>query len=164
MRHTDAPCTVRLVAVDAQNPAAVDELVTFVNAHYQSELPLHAEGLTSGHYRFFWAMLDGGDDDANEVDRRVGCSAYVPKTPYLAESVKTVVDPAHRRGGLGAAISLAIEAQVRADGFKKIMSTILINNIPMIVIKLRQGYIVEGIHMDHEKPGLHEYSLGKVFH
>ena len=43
------------------------------------------------------------------------------------------------------------------------MSTILITNIPMIVIKLRQGYIIEGIHMDHEKPGLHEYSLGKVF-
>jgi RimJ/RimL family protein N-acetyltransferase len=162
MRHTDAPtvaCTVRLVPVDATNPAAVDELVTFVNAHYKSELPLHAEGLTSGHYRFFWALIDGGDDDGV----RVGCSAYVPKTPYLAESVKTVVDPARRRGGLGAAISLAIEEQVRADGFKKIMSTILINNIPMIVIKLRQGYIVEGIHMDHEKPGLHEYSLGKVF-
>ena len=77
--------------------------------------------------------------------------------------MKTVVDPAHRRGGFGGALSLAIEAQVRADGFKKIMSTILITNVPMIVIKLRQGYIVEGIHMDHEKPGLHEYSLGKVF-
>ncbi len=145
---------VRLVAVDRSDDVAVDDLVAFVNAHYHSELPLHREGLTSGHYRFFWAFVD---------DVRVGCSAYAPKTAYLAESVKTVVDPAHRRGGFGGALSLAIEAQVRADGFKKIMSTILITNVPMIVIKLRQGYIVEGIHMDHEKPGLHEYSLGKVF-
>ena len=42
------------------------------------------------------------------------------------------------------------------------MSTIYIDNIPMIVIKLRQGYIIEGLHRDHERPGLHEYSLGKV--
>ncbi|HEY1099684.1 MAG TPA: GNAT family N-acetyltransferase [Myxococcota bacterium] len=148
------PKKVELVAVDAGDAGAVDDLVAFVNAHYHSELPLTADGLTGGHYRFFWALRDG---------ERVGCTAYVPKTPYLAESVKTVVDPARRRERLGAAISQAIEDQVRADGFKKIMSTILIDNIPMIVIKLRQGYVVEGIHMDHEKPGLHEYSLGKVF-
>jgi hypothetical protein len=32
----------------------------------------------------------------------------------------------------------------------------------MIYIKLKQGYLFEGFHPDHEKPGLHEYSLGKV--
>ena len=149
---------VCLVAVDATDANAVDVLVEFVNAHYPSELPLDAKGLTSGHYRFFWAHQVGGDDDG----ARLGCTAYAPKTKYLAESVKTVVDPVRRRGGVGAAISLAIEREVRADGYAKIMSTILLTNVPMIVIKLRQGYIVEGIHMDHEKPGLHEYSLGKV--
>jgi len=151
--------SVRLVPVDATDADAVEALVAFVNAHYASELPLEAEGLTSGHYRFFWAHQVGGDDDGV----RLGCTAYAPKTKYLAESVKTVVDPARRRCGAGAAISHAIEQQVRDDGYAKIMSTILITNVPMIVIKLRQGYIVEGIHMDHEKPGLHEYSLGKVF-
>jgi GNAT superfamily N-acetyltransferase len=146
---------LRLVAVDAHDAGAVDELVAFVNAHYKSELPLEHEGLTSGHYRFFWAVDDDGV--------RVGCCAYVAKTRYLAESVKTVVDPAQRKRGVGAAISQAIEDEVRRAGFTKIMSTILITNIPMIIIKLKQGYLVEGIHMDHEKPGLHEYSLGKVF-
>ena len=148
---------LRLVAVDAADAAAVDELVAFVNAHYKSELPLEREGLTTGHYQFFWAF-----DDA-DGGARVGCCAYVEKTRYLAESVKTVVDPAQRRKGMGAAISQAIEDEVRRAGFTKIMSTILITNIPMIIIKLKQGYLIEGIHMDHEKPGLHEYSLGKVF-
>jgi GNAT superfamily N-acetyltransferase len=160
MQPTPTPATdvlvVRLVAVDAADDAAVDELVAFVNAHYASELPLERAGLKDGHYRFFWAM------DA-ATGERLGCSAYVPRTRFLAESVKTVVDPARRRKGVGAAISQAIEDEVRRAGFTKIMSTILIHNIPMIVIKLKQGYLIEGIHMDHEKPGLHEYSLGKVF-
>jgi GNAT superfamily N-acetyltransferase len=150
---------LRLVAVDANDDAAVDELVAFVNAHYRSELPLEREGVTTGHYRFFWAF----DDDRGGPAVRVGCCAYVGKTRYLAESVKTVVDPAQRHRGVGAAISQAIEDEVRRAGFTKIMSTILITNIPMIIIKLKQGYLIEGIHMDHEKPGLHEYSLGKVF-
>ena len=146
---------VRLVALDANDDDAVDAVVSFVNRHYPSELPLARAGIKHGHYRFFWAQ-----NAANDV---VGATAYVPRTRFLAESVKTVVDPRHRQQGLGAAISRAIEAEVRAAGFSKIMSTILINNIPMIIIKLRQGYLIEGIHMDHEKPGLHEYSLGKVF-
>lgn len=148
--------TIRLRAVDRNNDADVDAVVAFVNTHYKSELPLEREGITSGHYVFFWAV----DDEDGGV---VGASAYVPKTKYLAESVKTVVDPARRKKGVGAAISQAIEDEVRRAGYAKIMSTILIGNIPMIIIKLKQGYLIEGIHMDHEKPGLHEYSLGKVF-
>jgi GNAT superfamily N-acetyltransferase len=151
--------TVRLRAVDRDDDADVDAVVAFVNAHYQSELPLERAGVKDGHYRFFWAV-DHGDGGSGVV---VGATAYVAKTKYLAESVKTVVDPARRKKGVGAAISLAIEHEVRRAGFSKIMSTILIHNIPMIIIKLKQGYLIEGIHMDHEKPGLHEYSLGKVF-
>jgi GNAT superfamily N-acetyltransferase len=151
-----ATTAVHLTPVDEKDDVAVDELVAFVNAHYKSELPLEREGLKDGHYRFFWAFdVDSG--------ARVGCCAYVQKTRYLAESVKTVVDPAQRKKGVGAAISQAIENEVRRAGFTKIMSTILITNVPMIIIKLKQGYLIEGIHMDHEKPGLHEYSLGKVF-
>ena len=149
---------IRLKAVDKDDDDDVDRLVAFVNRFYPSELPLEREGLKNDHYRFFWA------EDASAVGSVVvGATAYVPKTRWLAESVKTVVDPAQRGRGVGAGISLAIEAEVRRAGFTKIMSTILIQNIPMIIIKLRQGYLIEGIHMDHEKPGLHEYSLGKVF-
>jgi len=156
MQSPVLPLSVTLRRVDANDDNAVAELVAFVNAHYRSELPLEHDDVKSGHYVFFWAY-----DDSDGAC--LGCSAYAKKTKYLAESVKTVVDPAKRKRGVGAAISQAIEDEVRRAGFTKIMSTILITNIPMIVIKLRQGYIIEGIHMDHEKPGLHEYSLGKVF-
>jgi len=145
---------VVLAPVDNNDPAARAEIVAFVNTHYKSELPLTDAALASGYLQFFWAI----DDDK----KRVGVTAYMKKTPYLAESVKTVVDPTCRGRGLGVSISQAIEDEVRKRGFKKVMSTILIHNLPMIFIKLKQGFIIEGIHMDHEKPGLHEYSLGKV--
>ncbi len=146
--------TVKLIPVDGADAHARSEVVAFVNAHYKSELPLDDETLTSGHVQFFWALDDDG--------KRVGCTAFIAKTKYLAESVKTVVDPVFRGRRLGEAISQAIEDEVRSRGFTKIMSTILITNLPMLFIKLKQGFIVEGLHMDHEKPGLHEYSLGKV--
>lgn len=145
---------VKLIPVDGKDPPARAEIVAFVNKHYPSELPLTEGPLESGAIQFFWAV--------NEDDKRVGCTAYVAKTKYLAESVKTVVDPHFRGQRIGEAISQAIEDEVRGRGFTKIMSTILIGNLPMIFIKLKQGFIIEGIHMDHEKPGLHEYSLGKV--
>ena len=40
--------------------------------------------------------------------------------------------------------------------------TVYIENLPMILIKLRQGYRFEGFHPDHERPGWHEYSFGKL--
>ncbi len=55
-----------------------------------------------------------------------------------------------------------MEREVRRAGFKKIRSTIYANNLPMIGIKLAQGFQIEGFHPDHDAPGLHEYSLGKV--
>ena len=144
---------VKLVPVDPSDAHARGEMVEFVNAHYRSPLgPMSEKSFATT--TFFWAVDDDG--------ARVGCTGYVEKTRWLAESVKTVIDPAHRGRGLGAAVSQAIEDELRARGFTKVMTTIYVDNLPMIFIKLKQGYLVEGIHRDHEKPGLHEYSLGKV--
>lgn len=145
--------TVTLTAVDLADERDVAAFVGFINAHYASQFPVDAALVHDAAHRFFWAH-----DRAGAL---VGSTAYVRKTAFLAESIKTVVDPAHRQRGVGAAISQAIEDEIRRAGFTKAMSTIYIDNIPMIVIKLRQGYVVEGLHRDHEKPGLHEYSLGK---
>jgi GNAT superfamily N-acetyltransferase len=147
--------SIRLKPVDHLNSAQCAEVVEFVNANYKSELPITTDSVASGAIRFFWAVDEASGNTA-------GITGYMKKTPYLAESVKTIVAPEYRGKGVGALISQAIEDEVRRAGFKKIMSTILINNLPMIFIKLKQGYIVEGIHFDHEKPGLHEYSLGKI--
>jgi RimJ/RimL family protein N-acetyltransferase len=129
------------------------QLVEFINAHYRSAVPLSEASVSSGRTNFFWAVVEGS---------RVGASAYVERTPTLAETVKTVIDPAYRGKRYGEMLSQAIEDQVRRDGFKKVMTTVYIDNLPMIMIKLRQGYRFEGFHPDHEKPGWHEYSFGKV--
>jgi len=129
------------------------QLVEFINAHYDAAVPLTEASVASGRTKFFWAVVDGA---------RVGATAYVERTPSLAETVKTVIDPAHRGKRYGELLSQAIEDRVKRDGYRKVMTTVYIDNLPMIMIKLRQGYRFEGFHPDHEKPGWHEYSFGKV--
>jgi GNAT superfamily N-acetyltransferase len=144
---------LRLVPLDSASASERDAFVGFVNAHYASPFPLREPDTRSGKYRFYWAL------DAQGA--RVGASGLLPKTEFLAESVKTVIDPAHRGRGYGEALSRAIEDEARRQGFRKLMTTIYVTNLTMIFIKLKQGYLFEGFHPDHEKPGLHEYSLGK---
>jgi GNAT superfamily N-acetyltransferase len=67
-----------------------------------------------------------------------------------------------RGQGLGALLSQAIEDECKNIGIKKVMTTIYYFNHAMVHIKLKQGYTIEGYHPDHEAPGFHEYSLGKV--
>lgn len=92
----------------------------------------------------------------------IGMSGMHKKTPTLAETVKTIIFHEYRGRGLGSAVSMAIELECKRRGIKKVMTTIYAQNVPMITIKLKQGYQIEGYHPDHEAPGFHEYSLGKV--
>jgi GNAT superfamily N-acetyltransferase len=142
-----------LERVDPADLGSCREFADFVGAHYRGAVPLTPGAVASGSIRYFWAKSDGV---------RVGATGYVVRTEALAETVKTVVDPVHRGRGLGAAISQAIEDEVRRAGFRKVMTTIYIDNYAMILIKLKQGYRFEGFHPDHERPGWHEYSFGKV--
>lgn len=145
---------VRLVALKTSAPAEVRELVEFVNRNYPSQLPLEDHSILSGRIQMFWAT------DAQSA-KRIGTTGYMVKTPFLAEAVKTVVAPEFRGKGFGEAISMAVEDEVRKVGFSKLMTTILVDNLAMIIIRLKQGYRFEGFHPDHESPGLHEYSMGK---
>lgn len=111
------------------------------------------ESLMRGNARYFRAMLD---------DEQVGITGYVEKTPTLAETVKTTIFREFQGKGLGRLLSEAIEDECRKKGVKKVMTTIYSFNHTMIGIKLKQGYTIEGYHPDHEAPGFHEYSLGKV--
>ena len=142
-----------LQPLDLSNRGEILQLVEFINTHYLAAVPLTESAVASGRTKLFWAQVDG---------QRVGASAYVERTPMLAETVKSVIDPAFRGKGYGAKLSQAIEDQVKRDGYKKAMTTVYIDNLPMILIKLRQGYRFEGFHPDHERPGWHEYSFGKL--
>jgi GNAT superfamily N-acetyltransferase len=145
---------LKLVEIDRNSAEARAEVVHFVNKHLVLGLPLEDDSIRLGKIILFWAML--GKD-------RVGVSGFFPKTPFLAETAKTVLAPEFRGKGLGAGLSQAIEDEVRRRGYKKVITTIYVTNLPMIFIKLKQGYFFEGFHRDHDRPGLHEYSLGKIF-
>jgi RimJ/RimL family protein N-acetyltransferase len=146
---------LKLEALDTQSPKDCTAFAEFVNRHYPSPFPVKADDARSGKYLFFWAVEPS-------TGARVGTTGLQPKTKFLAESVKSVIGPEHRGKGFGVALSEAIEAEAKRQGFRKLMTTIYVDNLPMIFIKLKQGFRFEGFHPDHEKPGLHEYSLGKV--
>jgi GNAT superfamily N-acetyltransferase len=145
--------SLSLHAVDPKDSESCKQVAEFVMQNYKGAVPVTPESVRTGSTRFFWAL---------QGSQRVGITGYIPRTATLAETVKTVIDPAHRGKGLGVRLSQAVEDEVRRAGFKKIMTTIYIDNHAMILIKLKQGYRFEGFHPDHEKPGWHEYSFGKV--
>jgi RimJ/RimL family protein N-acetyltransferase len=144
---------VELVEID-KTPKNCKEIARIHSEHYDKVpyLP-SAEDIKSGKTVYFWAHIDGD---------LVGITGYYLKTKTLAETVKTIIFKEHRGKGYGKLLSQSIEDEVKAIGVKKIMSTIYSFNIPMISIKLKQGYKIEGYHPDHEAPGFDEYSLGKV--
>ena len=94
--------------------------------------------------------------------KQIGITGYSLKTPTLAETIKTTIFKEFRGLKLGKYLSQAIEDECQRIGVKKVMSTVYYFNHVMVQIKLKQGYSIEGYHPDHEAPGYHEYSLGKV--
>ena len=145
---------IQLLEVDRHSPEAVAQAVAFVNGNLALGLPIEDDTVRSGKIVLFWAM-DGKD--------RVGVTGFFHKTPFLAETAKTVIAPAFRGKGLGTDLSQAIEDEVRKRGYKKVITAVYVTNLPMIFIKLKQGYYFEGFHRDHDQPGVHEYSMGKIF-
>lgn len=139
----------------------LDWLHSFISEYHsipQFMLPTREE-LKRATFRFFKAM---GTEAKGARPKLIGITGYEIRTPYLAETQKTIIAPEFRGAGWGRALSHAIEEEVAQAGFYKIRSCIYVNNIAMITIKLAQGYYIEGFHPDHDGPGLHEYSLGKV--
>lgn len=129
------------------------EIVEIVSRYYpDTAWPPTVEKIMKSSIRYYRAFSDG---------KQIGMSGIDMKTPMLAETVKTIVFDEFRGQGLGEKLSQAIEDECRALGIKKVMSTIYTFNHAMVAIKLKQGYRIEGFHPDHEKPGFHEYSLGK---
>lgn len=145
---------VELVPYDLTQRKEAEELFAIIQEYFtKSPWPPTVEKLMKGGIHYFKAMLDG---------KQIGITGYALKTPTLAETVKTTVLKEYQGKGYGKLLSEAVEEECRRVGVKKVMTTIYSFNHAMISIKLKQGYTIEGYHPDHEAPGYHEYSLGKI--
>ena len=155
------PGEIRLKAVNTGNKRDLNALYVFIHKFHSAPKAIlpDREHLKSRDHRFFWAIAGARGELRGKV---IGVTSYEIRTKYLVETQKTIVAPEFRGEGWGKAISQAIEEHVRKAGFFKVRTTIYSTNLTMIAIKLAQGYMIEGFHPDHEAPGLHEYSLGKV--
>jgi GNAT superfamily N-acetyltransferase len=146
--------SIELIPYDLENKIEAQEIVDIVHEYYpRSAWPLTLEKVMTKGVVYFRAIYNG---------EQIGITGYSLKTPTLAETVKTTVFKDYRGKKLGASLSVAIEEKCRSIGVKKVMTTIYFFNHVMVQIKLKQGYIIEGYHPDHEAPGFHEYSLGKI--
>ena len=145
---------IELELYNLGNEAEAQELADLCHEYYpRSPWPPTKDKIMKGGVVYFRALYEG---------KQVGFSGYSLKTPTLAETVKTTVFSAFRGSGMGGLISQAIEDECKRIGIKKVISTVYYFNHVMVQIKLKQGYTIEGYHPDHEAPGFHEYSLGKV--
>lgn len=145
---------IELVPYNLKSKEEAEELFQLIQEYYtKSPWPPTVEKIMSGGVVYFRAF--------NEK-QQIGITGYSLKTPTLAETVKTTVLKEHQGKGLGKDLSLAIEEECKRIGIKKVLTTIYHFNVAMIGIKLKQGYTIEGYHPDHEAPGFHEYSLGKI--
>ena len=145
---------IELSKVDVDSKQELTKLHQVIaNSYDKVPSPITPEDLKHPDKTFFWAK---------QGDQLIGCSGIYQKTQFLVETIKTVILDEFRGSGLGVSLSQAIEDECKKMGFKKIMSTIYTSNHQMIAIKIKQGYVIEGHHKDHEAPGWDEYSLGKI--
>jgi len=82
-------------------------------------------------------------------------------SPTLVEMQRTIVHEAYRGCGLGKKLAVAMEEKAKEEGFKKIWSFTYTTNFPMIFMRLKLGYVVEGLLRNSDAPGIDEYVLGK---
>lgn len=145
---------VKIIPYDLKDDGSVTELHRLIMEYYpKSPWPPTEAHIRGGSVTYFKAMLG---------DKQIGITGYSIKTPQLAETIKTTIFHEFRNQGLGKILSVVIEEECRRIGIKKIISTVYYFNHLMVQIKLKQGYTIEGYHPDHEAPGFHEYSLGKI--
>lgn len=146
--------TIELKLYDLKSDSEAQELFELIQEYYtNSPWPPTKEKIMAGGVIYYRAFHEG---------QQIGFTGYSIKTPTLAETIKTTVFKEFRGKGLGNLLSQAIEDECKRLGIKKVISTIYYFNHTMVHIKLKQGYTIEGYHPDHEAPGFHEYSLGKI--
>jgi RimJ/RimL family protein N-acetyltransferase len=128
-------------------------IYNFYIRHYSAPkylLPNSVENIKGIYYGYF----DG--------DYLIGITKIEYLSPFLMYTMSTVVHSEYRNQGIATSINDYLEKLAKENGITKIKCNIYVDNIPSIVVKLKRGYLIEGLFRDHDEIGKHEYVLGKV--
>jgi len=97
----------------------------------------------------------------NIYGKVVGVTSFLHLTPRVVETLRTVVAKGFREEGLGKSLAEDIEKIIRNKGYQKMTSHVYTDNHKMICLKIKQGFLVEGLSRNHDGDGCHEYRMSK---
>ena len=149
---------LQLIALDTTNPAIASWLYDFMHANTVEDdtiiLPDSPEDIHKPNLHFYEARGELGSV-------RVGIVSFKVITKHLVDLQRTMVDVEQRRKGYGLMIGSAIEDELRRLGYGKIMMSCYSTNQGIITLKLKEGYVIEGLLRNHYELGKHDYIFGK---
>lgn len=95
----------------------------------------------------------------NEI---IAICSIEPVTDKLSIIHSTTVKEELRGQGIGKDFNRRLELALQLKGVKKLASHVFTDNLGSIIMRLKMGYLIEGLLRDHEEMGKHEYIFGKL--
>ncbi len=92
---------------------------------------------------------------------KIGVTSYKALSKTLVEIQKTILHPQYRGNGYGRPVVEAMENVLEKRGFKKMMAFVYTTNLSMIILRLKTGFLIEGLLRNSDAPGIDEYIMGK---
>jgi RimJ/RimL family protein N-acetyltransferase len=144
---------VELKQINISNNVQVSFFNKFINKNMDTtpkELkPLKMDSLGKWYYL---------TDSSNLIIGLVGCYKI---TPNVMEVKRICIDRNFRGKGYGYTLIKLIEELAEQNGYTKVYSKVYTTNETMLHIKEAKGWVKEGLHQDHDLPGVHHYSMAK---
>ena len=137
---------MKLVKVKENDQAVLN----FYKRHYKAPNYLIPENLEGLYYKL-----------VDEDDQILAVTKHRYPSPFLLETSSTVVHQSLRGQGIGKHLNDLVEQKAKDSGVTKITCQVYVDNLHSLMLKLKRGYIVEGLLRDHDELGKHEYILGK---
>lgn len=102
----------------------------------------------------YFALLD-------VKDQIVAVSRCTKISDHAVKMENTLVREDRRGRGFGSKLHDEIEEWLIANSYKKILSHVYTDNISSLILKLKKGYLINGLIRNLEAEGTHEYILSK---
>jgi RimJ/RimL family protein N-acetyltransferase len=143
---------MKLEKVDMNNVEQLQTLYNFYHRHYDAPDYLLPKK-TFNKQDLYYILKD--------EDQVLAVTKYQYPSPFALLTSGTVVHKEMRGQGIGEKLNELTEEMAKENGITKITCQIYVDNIASVILKLKRGYLVEGLLRDHDEIGQHEYILGK---